>query len=807
MKRIKIDFVFPLIALILIVSALSQQMFGVFPLGKLLDPFVGAVQSNDDASLNLSQLTIDRTGLADPVNVFFDDRKVPHIYAKNTHDLYFAQGYVTARFRLWEMDFLTYVAAGRLSEIFAEKFFDYDRNQRRIGMLASAKSALKLIEANKETADILTAYSEGVNAYIGQLHYKNMPFEYKLLDYAPEQWSNLKSVLIMKYMSGTLSGFEEDFSMSKLMLALGEANFNKLYPSFNGHFTPVMNDLLSKPDSALCYLKKPSYLDYGFLSSGTIIPDNNYNPRLGSNSWAVSGKKTRSGFPILCSDPHLNLSLPSIWMEMQLISPDVNVYGVSIPGTPAVIIGFNENIAWGETNGEDDVKDWYKLKISPDYKRYEMDGRWLDLDTTIEEIKRRDQSSFYDTIYHTIQGPIVYDKSYPVGHSDLSNYALRWDLHRPSNEFLTFIRLAKAKNYQDYREAIQYYSCPVQNFTFACKDDTIAINHQGSMPVKWPGQGKFVLDGTQSSHLYKRYIPTDSLPHVVNPSCNYVLSANQHPTNNTYPYYYNGYYVETRANRIHQLLDSAKDIDVGKMMAMQLDNTNSFSAEANSFLTGALPIKKLTVDETKYFEILRSWTGSYNLSDGAAKLFELWWRKIKDYTWDEFATFSFSFPMPDDAVLLDLIRKDPDNEYFDKQGTAAKENATDIIYEAFVGAVAKFKQMSTRSGIKWGDVNKVDIMHLTNIGAFSVMDLSSAGNPGAINAVSSNWGPSWRMIVELGNRPRAYGIYAGGQSGSIGSAYYDNFIKDWVRGVYYPLQYFESMEEAKKGAGGSWLLK
>src|SRR5205807_1319094 len=188
--------------------------------------------------------------------------------------------------------------------------------------------------------------------------------------------------------------------------------------------------------------------------SNSVISGSSYNPRLGSNSWAVSGKKTKSGFPILANDPHLNLSLPNIWIEMQLSAPGMNVYGVSIPGTPAIVIGFNENIAWGITNGSDDVKDWYKLKITNDYKKYEFDGKWLDLGYRIEEIKRRGQPSFYDTVYSTVHGPIVNNKSFPGTDPDMMDMALRWELHQPSNEFVTFIKLDKAQNYNDYKEAI-----------------------------------------------------------------------------------------------------------------------------------------------------------------------------------------------------------------------------------------------------------------------------------------------------------------------------------------------------------------
>jgi len=803
MKKIHVNFVFPLTAMVCLIFALSQQMFTVPPLGKLLDPFTGAVQ-NADKDGSPARLSLEEPELTDSVHVFFDDRDVPHIYAKDQEDLYFAQGYVTASLRLWQMDFLSYVSAGRLSEIFKEGFLNYDRNQRRIGMLRSAAAALELIEKDPETLRALTAYTKGVNAYIRKLDDKSMPLEYKLLDYKPEPWTNLKTALIMKYMANTLSGYEMDHNMSGLMLTLGSETFNKLFPAYHAPMAPVVNDSGMAVNPALVVTKKPDYLDYSFFSTSGAVPAEVYNPKLGSNSWVVSGKKTTTGYPILCNDPHLNLSLPSIWMEMQLSSPDENVYGVSIPGTPAVIIGFNRDIAWGITNGEDDVKDWYKLKITSDYKKYELDGQWHDLEYSIEKIGRRGQSPLYDTIYRSIHGPIVIDKSFSWGRTELRNYALRWEMHRPSNEFLTFIKLNKAHNYNEYREAIKSYSCPSQNFTFACRDNTISVDHQGKMAVKWPGQGKFLLDGTRSDHLYTSYIPEDSLPHVLDPACNYVFSANQHPTNAHYPYYYNGYYSENRANRISRILEKENGFDIQRMEAMQLDDTSSFAMDALPLLMGMIEKGVLNDKERKTLDGLRGWKGDYGMEVTSAELFELWWKKVRDYTWDEFKQMAFSAQLPDDYVLLDLIAKAPADACFDRQATAAKETAKDVVTAAFRDACTDFGRLPSA---RWGTINKVSLMHLTNIRAFSDVDIPSAGQPETINAQSARWGPSWRMVVELGERPKAFGIYAGGQSGNVGSRHYDDFVSDWNKGKYYPLTFFMSEDEAKAQTKRSWILK
>lgn len=808
MKKLNKASLYPLLALAILIFALSKQMFVIPPLGKLLDPFNGAVQNSDAAQWKITLVEKDGLGLKNGVQVFFDDRKVPHIYAKNTEDLYFAQGYVAASLRLWQMDFASYASAGRLSEIFTgREFFTYDRNQRRIGILEAAKQSLALMEKDAATLSMLNAYTKGVNAFIKELNYRKMPLEYKLLDYKPEQWTNLKSVLILKSMANNMTGYEEDLFMSKMMLAIGEENFNRLYPDYINHSAPVMNKAMPDESIAMNPIKKPDYLNYGFLGSNSLISPSAYNPGLGSNSWAVSGKKTKSGFPILANDPHLGFSLPCIWMEMQLSAPGMNVYGVSIPGTPAIIIGFNENIAWGLTNGADDVKDWYKLRVTADYKKYEMDGQWVDLKFRREEIKRRGQRPFFDTVYTAIQGPLVNTRSFPGKDSDMLNLALRWELHNQSNEFAAFSKLNKAKDYNDFKEAIKDYSCPTQNFTFACKDNTIAITHQGKMTIKKPGEGKFILDGTTTSQLFTKYIPEDSLPQLLNPDCQYVESANQRPTYSNYPYYYNGYYTETRSNRIKKVLESETGFDIKRMEALQLDNTNAFSAEAMPVILNRLDRSRLNQDQQKALLSLGTWKGAYNFEDTNARLYEIWWRNIRDYTWDEFKNYPFYLTPPQNYILLDYIQKDSANIYFDKIGTTKKETATDIITAAFIDAAADVAKTRKEGKITWGDYHLVNIWHLTNMAAFSRLNIKSQGQSEAVNATSRNWGPSWRMVVELGESPKAYGIYPGGQSGNPASPDYDNFINDWNKGKYYQLLFFVSPEEAKSKTIHNWILK
>jgi penicillin amidase len=243
------------------------------------------------------------------------------------------------------------------------------------------------------------------------------------------------------------------------------------------------------------------------------------------------------------------------------------------------------------------------------------------------------------------------------------------------------------------------------------------------------------------------------------------------------------------------------------MEAMQLDNTNSFAVDALPVLRARIDSGKLNTAERKWLSALAGWNGAYDLHDEHARLFELWWANIKADTWDELRQYDFSASTPSDYTLLDLIRNQPSDSFFDIQGTAVREQAGDIVLEALRDAVTRYDSLRKTGQTDWGAGNKVNIEHMTRIPAFGRIGLPVAGSPDAIDAMASNWGPSWRMIVELGDRPRAFGIYAGGQSGNIGSIHYDDFVDDWAKGKYYSLLFFVTMSEARAQTTRRWELR
>ena len=307
---------------------------------------------------------------------------------------------------------------------------------------------------------------------------------------------------------------------------------------------------------------------------------------------------------MLENDPHLDLTLPSIWYQVQLVTKDMNVYGVSIPGAPGVIIGFNSKVAWGVTNVGSDVLDWYKISFKDQrHKEYLYNNQWKATKPRIESIQVRGSETITDTVYYTHHGPVVYlENQKPEKFSKADNipagYALRWIAHDGSNDVKTFYMLNKASNYADYRKALTYYTAPAQNFVFASMDNDIAITPNGYFPLKWKEQGKFLLDGNNPNDEWHGRIPADQNPTVKNPPRGFVSSANQFSADPSYPYYlhweFSGY---ERAHRINKRLTVMTKATADSMRALQNDNYSVFAENVLANLSAGVNAQTLSAAE------------------------------------------------------------------------------------------------------------------------------------------------------------------------------------------------------------------
>lgn len=784
-----------------LVVALNTKLLIPAPLGKLLSPQHGVWQNAENTNNDFST-DLKFTQLKGRVNVYLDERLVPHVFAEEENDIYFVQGFLHAKFRLWQMELQTHAAAGRASEIVGSIALNHDREFRRLGMVYAAEASLKEMESDPITKLSCDAYTAGVNAYIAALTESTLPLEYKLMGYKPENWSNLKTALFLKNMSENLAGGENDFEMTNAKSFFNKEDFAKLYPLRQDSLDPIIpkGTVYGEPKITP---KVPADADSVYFSNKDIAVTQEEKPdkNNGSNNWAVSGAKTKSGSPILCNDPHLGLNLPSLWFEMQLNAPGYNVYGVTFPGAPGVIIGYNDSIAWGVTNGGRDVRDYYEIKFKDDSRQeYWYDSAWKKTEFRYEEIKVKDSASYYDTVAYTIFGPVMYDKTFSGGRANNSRYfAVRWKAHDRSNELKAFILLDRAKNYPDYLAAVGNMKTPGQNFAFAAKTGDIAMRTQGEWPAKWKGQGDFVMPGTDSRYMWQGMIPFDETPFLYNPERNFVSSANQDPADSTYPYYLGRGYPIFRGLIINRMLHAMNNITPQDMMALQTNNYNVFAEMATPLFLKSIRENELDEVEKQYLNFLKSWDYNNSPDSKAATVFEVLWANFNHAVFDdEFKNAPTVIMNPYESNLLEGILKDSAYKFLDNITTTQKETLADDVTAAFKNSMTELGNAEMANRLEWAKYKATSVKHLTKLDALSRLNLPIGGGTFCINAAKPDHGPSWRMIVSLTPQTEAYGVYPGGQSGNPGSRFYDNFIDNWAAGKYYPLWMMAKGEEKDK---------
>jgi penicillin amidase len=792
-----------LLATIGLIIMLDTKKVLPAPLGRLLSPQEGLWQNAEAADHDFSG-EFRFPSLKGKVEVFLDDRLVPHIFAENEEDASFVQGYIHARFRLWQMEFQTYAAAGRLSEIVGDRALNYDRTQRRMGMVFAAENALQEMEKDPATKASCDAYTSGVNAYIETLTEANLPVEYKLLGYKPEKWNNLKIALFYKAMTKDLAGFDEDFEHTNVYKLLGEEKYRMLFPDVQDSLSPVIpkGNIFTASTIIPTPPQTADSVYFHHTDSVWFTEDFKPNPLNGSNNWAVSGSRTKSGKPILCNDPHLGISLPSIWFEMQVNTPDYNSYGVGFPGIPGIIIGFNDNIAFGFTNAGRDVKDYYEITFKDRSKtQYRFNNEWKDAKLRIEHITVLGKPEVLDTVAYTVFGPVIYDESFKDKLKQNKAYALRWVGHDPSNALRMWYDLNRAKDYDGYLAAIKHFNAPGQNMLFASKSGDIGLWQQATFPLRWSHQGDFVMPGTDSSYMWKGFIPQEDNPHVLNPVQGFISSANQRPADSTYPYYIPGSYDLYRGIIINRRLSEMTGATTDDMKALQNDNYNVFAETARPLFLKYVNRDNLDEDEKRYLQILADWNLKNDYNEKGPTVFNFWIDSLRDYVFsDELEKNNLPVSFPQRYTLVEALLKDSAFGFVDNVNTPERETTEDAFTRSLKLASAELKKLEQSNKLEWGKFKNTTLYHIlkTSMMPFAREGLPIGGGVNVINATTHDHGPSWRMIVHLTTPTEAYAVYPGGQSGNPGSRFYDSFVDTWASGKYYRLWIMQKSDKADK---------
>jgi len=744
-------------------------------------------------------------GLEHPVEISRDKWGIPHIYAKNTADLFFGQGYIHAQDRLWQMELNRRIAQGRLSELFGDIALDTDRTARTFGFHRLAKNDWDLFDNSSQEAII--AYTNGVNAFLGS-NKSRLPVEFTLIRHQPDPWHPLDSISFMRVMMWQLShAWYSEIIRAQVIQATNPERASELEINYPGE----------NPTSL------PHGIEFNLLDSEGKLSNSAgpyLNRGIGSNSWAISGEKSITGKPYLCNDMHLQISLPSLWYLAHLVSEDIQVTGVTLPGIPCVLVGHNDRIAWGMTLAFTDCEDLFVERFDPDSpNHYLTEDGWKEAEIITESISvKGNPESHLENIVITRHGPIISDV---VGYSQ-ERLAVNSMALQPSTAFQGWFVLNQATDWDDFIDAMNYIDAPQLGVTYGDIEGNIGYWITGKVPIRGEGNGQVPVPGWTGEYEWIDTVPFDQMPHSFNPESGYVLNCNNCIIPDDYPYFLgdvwmNGY----RARRITEVFNSKEKLSPDDYQKLQLDFTCLPGIEFIAHLQG------ITIEEPdikKSLEILCKWDGKLNPESIGGTIYEVvrytlvknilqpalgddLTNKVMGEGFHPLLYSSNEFFGHDTVMMLRLLNN-PDSWWVQNAG-----GLPDVLQRSIKQAVNWLEEElgSDMSNWQWGKIHRVNFSHA--LGLQKPLDKVFNRGPYPIGGDTDTpcqtamfpndpydnqaWAPSFRQIVDLSDLSQSVTVIPPGQSGQLGSPHYDDFIDTWIEGKYIPVLWTrEQIEEA-----------
>lgn len=806
---------------------------------------------------------LELAGLDAEVEVIRDENGIAQIYADTDADLMRAQGFVAAQDRFFEMDVRRHVTAGRLSELFGEEGLETDKYIRTMGWRRVAEDEWALLDT--ETRDALTAYAEGVNAYLGQNGTSEIAVEYTILgltglDYEPEPWEPADSLAWLKAMAWDLRG-NMDEEIARVMATLDHTpeEIAELYPAYDMDAHPpivgtggVVDEVFEQnaTRNSTRNPRRPAYNDETVRALADLQAGLSRLPELlghgdgiGSNSWVVDGEHSSTGQPMLANDPHLGTSQPGIWMQMGLHCREVtsdctlDVSGFTFSGVPGVIIGHNADIAWGFTNLGPDVTDLYLEQI--DGESWIQDGEAKPLTLRTETIKVRDGDDFVLHIRETAHGPLLSDVSKelstvganaptdePGPRGNGYAVALQWTALQPTTTADAVLGLNQASNWDEFRAAAGDFAVPAQNMVYADRAGHIGYQAPGLVPIRKSGNdGTMPAEGWLSANDWTGdFIPFDGLPNVLDPEEGFIVTANQAVIDDDYPYFLtDDWDLGYRSTRIRALLEAEGELSVAEMTRLQLDTTNPMAATLVPYL---LDIEDLG---SNYYrdgqDLLRSWDFSQPSDSAAAAYYNVVWSNLLRLTFHDELREGI-WPNGGDrwfAVVTNLLR-DPAGPWWDDRETDdVTESRDDILRQAMLDARDELtkRQSLDADDWTWGNLHRLELHHST-LGESGVAPIERLFNRdqygvggGSSIVDATSWdaaqgyevtaAPSMRMVVSLADFDKSRYINLTGVSGHPGSSHYGDQTELYVNGDYLPWAF--SRDAITESADDTMVLK
>ncbi|UFJ41459.1 penicillin acylase family protein [Brevibacillus humidisoli] len=769
-----------------------------------------AIQLQQAVRNSMSQTSgeINLPGLQQNVTVYRDERGVPHIEAASLSDLYMAQGFVTAQDRLWQMDMSRRLTSGRMAEVFGPDYVPSDLHYRKLQLSKAAEESLDRCSA--AVREILERFSAGINAYIRQASEQgSLPLEFVLLDYQPEPWTPLDTMLIGKLLAASLSeNLKAEIYRDQLRSRVGDERAKELWPVYpeDGYVTIPSGDLA---DGCTQLDESPLLPENKRLDlSGLLRLLSGSSQGNGSNGWVVSGKLTKSGKPLLANDPHLDYEVPAIWYQTHLnlqteAGERLNVIGVTLPGVPGIVLGHNDQIAWGVTNAIADTQDLFLEKFHPANLQLVMhQGKWEDVTVVRETIRVRGGADIPLDVRITRHGPILTEvESHDDPDAAVYGLALRWTAYGASAEIEAFLELNKAKNWEECRECLRKIESPVLNVLFAAVDGTIALRTAGSIPIRARGDGLVPVPGWTDEYEWNGFIPFEEMPEVVNPEQGFIVSANNKITDDAYPYLISAAWdTPYRAKRIADQLQRGRELTVEEMSSLQGDLANEQADTILPILLEVLQRQSLSPDEQEAVHILKTWDRLDEAHQAAPLLYHVWDLSLRKHLYEPQMGADLYALMADGTNVTDqMLRRAAEGQESSWIKEAGEFDL--LVYQSFQAALQHVISLQGHDSRKWrwGDYHQLRFAHplsslLERIGATADVPAYPVGGSrqtvclmGFAESGRVLSGASWRQVVDLAALDRqSYDILTPGQSGQVGSRWYADQAPLHVKGELRP---------------------
>ena len=748
-------------------------------------------------------------GLQAPVEVLRDSWGLPHLYAKSNHDLLFAQGFVHAQDRLWQMEINRRLASGRLSEIVGPEAIQVDRLQRTFGIMRAAHKEIATL--NEDEKGLLQAYADGVNAFI-ESHKNRLPLEFRILGVSPEPWEPEHSIGWAKVMA-FIGGFNwaDEIVKAALTQKLGSEKAANLF-RLNQPSTPFI--IASGLDLPTLW---PTYASV----KNSFLP----SPIGASNNWVVHGSRTETGAPLLANDMHLDVRIPSVWYEMHLSGGDFNVIGLSLPGVPLIIAGHNEDVAWGITFAFTDTQDLFLEQLNPNQKdQYLHQGEWKQAKHIKESIKVKgsDEPVMHDVL-ETIHGPII-SPNIPIAKGFKYALSLKWSAHDPGGMISSITQMNQAGDLEEFKEAALQWPDPAINLVCADRDGKIGYILAGKIPIRPQNHGNGPFPGWTGEHDWTGYLPKDEKPFRVNPANGFIATANNKVVGDDYPHYIaNDYMPGYRAERIQEVLTQKSVVSKDDFRSLQGDLKSS---EAARFVKALENMEGESEKAKDLLKRLRSWDQILGSDSPEGAIYcVLFYRLLENTFKDELGDLKDHFfgvgltPIQSmnmfathsRVILLNLL-SEPNSPWFDDVTTPKREDLGYILEKSLNETDSFLREAmgSKPSNWRWGRLHRIEFHHplgevkpldkLFNRGPFEAGGhFSTVSQSTFLPGMDFNyagWTVSNRHIYDLEDWDNSYGSIVPGQCGMFGSPHYDDQIELWLNIDHHPLYFSRSKVEA-----------